>query len=234
MYMSIISNGSKVTEAWMEKHHTFVDMIGVSVDSASDNTHEELGRWDATLGGHIAGALRVADWCRTYGVAFKVNTVVTERNVNDDMAPLIRLLNPVRWKIFQMLLIKGENVESDFRKDATNLSITEAAFQAFVDRHTPNVGAIMKVEDNATMRNSYVILDERLRFLDNSDDTKTPSRGSILDIGVVKAFAKTFFDAAKFRARDGDFFVDRADDNSSDASGGVTSASQSIPDVEDL
>lgn len=231
MYVSIITNGNRVTEEWMRENHKHVDMIGVSVDSAHDDTHEGLGRWDPSNPGHIAGARRVASWCREFDVAFKINTVITKLNVMDDMTTLIQQLQPKRWKIFQMLLIKGENIESEHR-DASDLSVADVEFRNFVDRHV-GIASIMKVEDNDTMRNSYVILNERLQFLDNSDDTKVPSTHSILEVGVAQAFASTFFDAANFRRRDGDFFIPG---NGSTATAATESRSiaNRVPDLEDL
>ena len=45
------------------------------------------------------------------------------------MRPLIRTLNPERWKVFQMLDIKGEN------DSAHDLLITNEQFNQFVNEH---------------------------------------------------------------------------------------------------
>ncbi len=57
-------------------------------------------------------------------------------------------------------------------------------------------------EDNETMRDSYLLLDEKLRFLDCSGGKKIPSE-SILDVGVEKAFEKSGFNKEQFDARGG-------------------------------
>jgi radical S-adenosyl methionine domain-containing protein 2 len=52
------------------------------------------------------------------------------------------------------------------------------------------------------MRDSYILLDEKLRFLDCSGGKKIPSE-SILDVGVEKAFEKSGFNKEQFVARGG-------------------------------
>ena len=59
-------------------------------------------------------------------------------------------------------------------------------------------------EDNETMRDSYILLDEKMRFLDCSEGKKIPS-DSILDVGVEKAFEKSGFDKQLFGKRGGEY-----------------------------
>ena len=47
------------------------------------------------------------------------------------------------------------------------------------------------------MRNSYLILDEYMRFLDNTGGSKTPSC-SLLDVGVGAAMDRAGFDLVNF------------------------------------
>jgi radical S-adenosyl methionine domain-containing protein 2 len=45
-----------------------------------------------------------------FGVKFKVNTVVTKNNKDESVAHVINELKPMRWKVFQVLPIVGENI----------------------------------------------------------------------------------------------------------------------------
>lgn len=42
--VSIIPNGTKITERWLEKYGKFVDVLGVSCDSFNEETNIEIGR----------------------------------------------------------------------------------------------------------------------------------------------------------------------------------------------
>ena len=59
-------------------------------------------------------------------------------------------------------------------------------------------------ESNEKMRNSYLIMDEYMRFLDNSQGRKDPSK-SILDVGVKAAINNSGFDEKMFLKRGGKY-----------------------------
>ena len=54
------------------------------------------------------------------------------------------------------------------------------------------------------MQNSYLLLDEELRFLDCSENGKIPSQ-SILEVGVERALSQAGFDDDMFQKRGGIF-----------------------------
>jgi radical S-adenosyl methionine domain-containing protein 2 len=78
--------------------------------------------------------------------------------------------------------------------------VTSEQFEAFVQRHA-HTGVVV-AESNATMRDSYLILDENMCFLDCTGGEKTPSP-SILRVPVPVALAKAGYDATMFHARRG-------------------------------
>lgn len=52
---------------------------------------------------------RIAAWCRHYGIKSKLNSVICRPNIGEDMAQNVAKLNPFRWKVFQVLIVAGEN-----------------------------------------------------------------------------------------------------------------------------
>ncbi len=52
--------------------------------------------------------------------------------------------------------------------------ISDAEFETFLERH--KTVKTLVPESNTTMRNSYLILDEYMRFLDNTGGSKMPSK----------------------------------------------------------
>ena len=201
--VSIVSNGSLITKDWFEKYSKYLDILAISFDSFNEDTLKEIGRKpnNKKEGEGIKGLFKIRNWCEEYGVLFKLNTVVNTYNWHEDMNEFIQELDPYRWKVFQCLLIDGENAGEDALRHAEEYVISEKQFQDFINRHRKNNPV---KEDNDTMRNSYIILDEHMRFLNNTGHKKTPSR-SILEVGVEKAFQEAGFDQDSYIRRGGHY-----------------------------
>ena len=92
--VTVVSNGSKVTESWMAEYGYYLDIMAVSVDSFDEEVNDKIGRRSGQSGSsHLESLSRVRDWCREYSVLFKVNTVVNKHNYMEDMNENIRLVH---------------------------------------------------------------------------------------------------------------------------------------------
>lgn len=146
--------------------------------------------------------------CHKYGIKLKINTVVFSENHHIDMSDFITELNPLRWKVFQVLVLGNENTGGDTKRDASDLSVSGADFDAFIARHQAAcdlAGIRLVPEPNETMQNSYILLDEELRLLDSSSGSKMAGP-KVLDVGVDKAMELAGFDPVAFAARDGAYY----------------------------
>ena len=137
--VSIITNGTKVTEKCMRENSRYVDILGVSCDSFDEATNIKIGRG---TGENVTQLFRIRDWCSDLGVKLKINTVVCKFNWEEDMSSIVSKLKPFRWKCFQVLVVENENdspeslVTSDLRKrNARKLLISDQQYEAFCDRH---------------------------------------------------------------------------------------------------
>ncbi|THV03346.1 radical SAM enzyme [Dendrothele bispora CBS 962.96] len=201
---SIVNNGSKVTEKWLDTYGEHLDVMAISCDSFDPETNLRQGRSENGKPGHIDRVFEVADWCHKRGIKVKINTVVTVHNWNEDMIDSIRQLNPCRWKVFQCLLLDGENTgaETGSLRDARRLLITSEQFQAFLDYHK-ELDCLIP-ESNEAMKDSYLLLDEDMCFLNCQDGNKISGR-SILQVGVEEALKDAGFDEKQFIDRKGIF-----------------------------
>jgi radical S-adenosyl methionine domain-containing protein 2 len=212
MAVSIISNGSLITAEWMRQYGKYVDVLGISVDSFIPETNAAIGRGggedvvnnnNGNSNQHVERMLRVRDLCSQHHIKFKLNTVVCNWNWSEDMNERIRELEPVRWKVFQVLVLQDENSGGPGElRDARPLVVSDDNFWSFVHRHQTAHDSILIPEPNNVMQNSYLLLDEELRFLDCSQGGKVPS-ASILRVGVEEALLQSGFDAEMFRKRGG-------------------------------
>ncbi|KAL9121221.1 MAG: hypothetical protein Q9187_002230 [Circinaria calcarea] len=193
--VSVVTNGSKVTQAQLADFGRYIDIMAVSCDSFDEATNVAIGRG---TGAHLDRFRVLAALCRTHGIRFKVNTVVNRLNVAEDMTAPIRNVAPFRWKCFQVLLVAGENDSSATKRDATRFAITDAEFQRFCDRHA-HLECFVP-ESNRVMRSSYLILDEYMRFLNKGTGEPT---GSILEVGVERALEGVLWDEESFEVRGG-------------------------------
>ncbi|KAL4624034.1 hypothetical protein GN956_G18860 [Arapaima gigas] len=204
--VSIVSNGSMIKESWFKKYGEYLDILAISCDSFEEETNKLIGRTQGSKS-HLDNLFKVRNWCRQYKVAFKINSVICSFNVEEDMRENIRQLNPVRWKVFQCLVIDGENAGESALRDAARFVISDEQFQAFLDCHS-DIQCLVP-ESNQKMRDSYLILDEYMRFLDCTGGRKDPSR-SILDVGVENAIQFSGFDEKMFLKRGGKYTWSKA------------------------
>lgn len=193
--VSIVTNGSKVTSKWLTEYGRYIDIMAVSCDSFNEATNVKIGRGK---GGHLAKFKQVCQMCKTHGVMFKVNTVVNKHNFEEDMNAVIQEINPVRWKCFQVLIVPEENGSEKTLRDARDLTISDAEWKQFCDKHQHNKCFVP--EGNDVMASSYLLLDEYLRFLNKG--VKEPTK-SILEVGVEEALKDVYWDEQGFNERGG-------------------------------
>ena len=202
MSVSIICNGSLVTDGWFDEYGTFVDIFGVSVDSFDPDRLEIIGRTNGKLGAsreHLQKVFAIKKWCDKSGILFKINTVVTTATLTEDMVPYLLRLQPSRWKVFQCLLMAGENIGPAAKRNAEPLLVSKEQFKGWLARHAE---CNPVAEDNGLMQNSYLILDEELRFLNCEGGRKKPTK-SILEVGVAEALLQAGHDSRSFQERGG-------------------------------
>jgi radical S-adenosyl methionine domain-containing protein 2 len=195
----IVSNGSKLTDKFLQENKKHLDWIAISVDSLNIDTNTAMGR---ALSGKTAilpdTYFDLADKIKQYGFGFKVNTVVNRLNFTENMSEFIRYSKPKRWKIFQVLPMVGQN---DLYID--DFKITDEQFQQFLHNHA-NLHELTKMipENNSQMKGSYAMVDPAGRFYDNANGTHNYSK-PILEIGARKAIQQVDYNFDKFILREG-------------------------------
>ena len=60
-----------------------------------------------------------------HDIKFKMNTVIRKENYLEDMNHHIEILDPFRWKVFQMLLVESENFGDGAPKNATSFTVND-------------------------------------------------------------------------------------------------------------
>jgi radical S-adenosyl methionine domain-containing protein 2 len=75
---SVVNNGSKVTEKWLDTYGQYLDVMAISFDSFDPEVNILLGHAENGLGNHIGHVFQVAEWCRQRNIKVKINSVITK------------------------------------------------------------------------------------------------------------------------------------------------------------
>ncbi len=204
----IVTNGTNLTNDFLIKNQGQLDWITLSVDSLIEESNLTTGR--AIIGKRTINKTvycELVDRIKQFGYGLKINTVVTKINLLENMSDFIKYAKPKRWKLFQVLPIKGQN---DTKVDA--LVISENEFITFKKRNELSVSCIQVVtETNSQMKGSYVMIDPAGRFFDNSTGIHVYSK-SINEVGITTAIKEMHYDLLKFKERDGFYDWERTID----------------------
>ena len=202
MVTSIVTNGSKITDRWLEDLNGSLDWITLSIDTVDSEKLKRLGR---AIGGNnpiteeeylcIIRAIKLRE------IRLKINTVVTSETWQEDFTGFIRLAKPKRWKLLQSLPVKGQN---DAR--IADFEISTEQFEAYVERNctVENEGIPVVPESNELMTESYVMIDPAGRFFDSAQGTYIYSL-PILEVGVEEALKQVSINPERFRERGGNY-----------------------------
>ena len=199
MTTAIVTNGSRVSDEWLDAVDGHLDWVALSVDSVSPDILTRTGR--TTRSGPLSERdyLKIAERVKLRGIRLKINTVVTADTLEDDLSGFISAAQPERWKIFQVLPVGGQNDGS-----VEPYIISQSQFQAYVNRNAAAVDQRITVvaEDNRLMSGSYAMVDPAGRFFDNTMGRHTYSR-PIIEAGVAEAIEGVSIDTGVFLQRGG-------------------------------
>lgn len=194
---SIITNGARLSDAMLDN----LDLVGMTLDTTDRSLLERIGRSTARKC-YLETLHRVAVRARARCVPFKLNTVVSELNVTEDLSAELLRIRPETWKPMQFTHIVGENDDH-----ASSLRISRTAFGAFVTRHVQalhgsNIPVLAEAE--SSVLRSYVMIEPTGRLFQTSTGRKVYS-SPVLDVGLQAALADVGgYDRDAFCARGGD------------------------------
>lgn len=195
----IVTNGTKINESFLKENRGILDWIILSIDSILDETNLQSGR--AITGRRVLNKvdyLMLIDDIKRYDYRLKINTVVHQLNYNELMDDVIRYAQPERWKVFQVLPIKGENDEH-----IDDFVITDEQYNYFLSQHHQfGNNGIMVTENNFQMKDSYVMVDPAGRFYTNKKGIQEYSK-PILSEGVGNSYAEMNYSYENFMSRKG-------------------------------
>ena len=201
-YTSLVTNGSLLSADFLKETYKSIDVIGLSIDSLCKETNLSIGRMTSKGIMHINEYSKIVNLINFYGIDLKINTVVSNINKNEELYSFINKVNPVRWKIFQVLKIENEN-DYNFNK----FEISDIEFENFWNKQISNLNnkKILIKENNEILRGSYLMINPEGCFFDNTKGKYTVSE-KIIKVGVCNALEQINYDYTKYISRSGNYF----------------------------
>lgn len=195
----LVTNGTRLTEEFLNSNKNHLDWIILSIDSANEETNIHSGR---AVTGKTPVSLQsykiFIDAIKKHRYRLKINTVVHRLNYKELLLELINFAQPERWKVFQVLPIKGEN---DLH--INDFIINDFEFNHFISNHRQlKEEGILISEDNSEMKNSYVMIDPAGRFYTNKKGMQEYS-SPILETGIKAAYDQMEYSFMNFKKRGG-------------------------------
>lgn len=192
--VSMVSNGYSLLKKGISEAIRAVELVGVSIDSLTDITNVSIGR--AVKGRTISESewLELFALLREAKVELKINTTLTKHNVHEDFAAFILRAQPLRWKVFQAMIVHGQN-----EKEAGSWYLTRPEYDAFIKRHQSK-GVVVYPEPEDLMRGSYAMISPDGRFFDSTLGHHRYS-DLILKIGIQKAWEQVSCDPSLYNQR---------------------------------
>ncbi len=191
--VSVITNGSLLTETLVRSWQGKVSCIGISIDSARQETNHALGRCHGQMTPDIRQLTALAQIIHDCKITLKINTVVSRLNLEEDLTPLYTAMAPQRIKLMHMHLVEGVN------NKARPYGISNEEFQEFCERHHSFKDRIV-CESRGEMENSYVMIDPRGTLLLNNGG-KYELYGDCKSVPIAELLQSLPLEADKFRSR---------------------------------
>ncbi len=155
--VSIVSNGSRITEEIIRKVRPYLDWLGLSVDSPDEEDEILIGR-HANGVSHLENIRKVAEIAHRHGIKVKLNITAVRKSIAKNFRGFIESIRPERVKVFRALTLKGANDDIP-----DTWSVTDEQFAAFKERHKDCENIVF--EDNDDMVSSYLMFDPIGRWM---------------------------------------------------------------------
>jgi len=195
---SIVTNGSLISEKYINKFKVKPNWIGISIDSFDKITNWQLGR--VTNKGLVIDYQEKARIIIKNNIKLKINTMINKLNYQEDMNKKISNIHPDRWKLFQFLKIDGENENS-----VNLLGINDKKFKFFIKNHSNLTNKIKIIhENNNDMRGSYLMISPEGSLFDNTSGKLKYSK-SLLEVSFSDALSEIKYSEKKLKLRGGNY-----------------------------
>lgn len=188
--VSIITNGSLVTNKFINENAKYLSMYAISIDSLKIEQNLKIGRVNKNITLRKSEILKQIESLKNINpnINIKINTVVNKHNFKEELYHFINVIKPNKWKVLQALPINTKNI-----------FCTDKQFNSFLELNN-NSRILISKESKNDMTESYIMIDPYGRFYQNSNSHYLYSK-SILENNIENEFRSLDFNLEKFLRR---------------------------------
>jgi radical S-adenosyl methionine domain-containing protein 2 len=149
--VSLITNGSLLTEKFVKENFGKISIIGISIDSLNNNTNKIIGRYDKS--GKVLlyeELVSICKYIKFMKIKLKINICISQVNINENFYDFLAEVRPNRLKLLQMTIDEGVNDSS-----VSNI-VTEQEFSNFCKNYNEFNPII---ETSKRIKKAYFIID---------------------------------------------------------------------------
>lgn len=160
--VSIITNGSLLTESILDEIGNYLYMVGVSVDTLSEEIACSIGRVDNK--GKVLKTDNLVNICnqiKSKGIILKINTVISKLNYEEDFSLFLEKVKADRVKFLELYII------DDINKESSSYKLTQSQYDKFCKKHG-NCNNVIR-ETNEKFDGGYIMLDYKGNLIVNID-----------------------------------------------------------------
>jgi len=158
--VSLVTNGSLLTNEFLSEVGESLDMIGISVDTLDRETAIKLGR--STRNKETLGLERLIMMCKkikSLNIKLKINIVVSKFNFMEDFSNFLNEVGAERIKFLELYIVDEMNRES------VKYKLSKEEYNEFSSRHSMCKN-ILK-EDNEKFDGGYIMIDHKGNLIVN-------------------------------------------------------------------
>lgn len=157
---SIISNATLFNKdsEFIKKVIRNLDIFGISIDSLDNEINEKIGRiFNNKNFVGINEVLMLYENCKSNNVKFKINTVITKFNINDDSIFEIFEKGFIPYRMKVMMVHKPKYLNNDVFN--LKYKVTEEKLKNKFEKFKSYCGNRVVCENGNSMENSYLMVD---------------------------------------------------------------------------
>lgn len=187
--ISIVTNGSLLTEQFILLNKEKLDTIGISIDSLNNEINLNIGRCCNGKVLEYNKLIRICSLIKENKIKLKINLCISKLNYEDDIISLLEIIKPDRFKILQMTIIQGIN------NDCKSLCISEKTFLDCIRKYEKFNPII---ESSMDLKSSYVMIDSNGELFCNKEEN---SLGNLLNYELDNLIDISNIDILRFNKR---------------------------------